>query len=345
MKYRCPLIVVNDIQVSRKFYEDVMGQKVKFDFGGDIRFEGDFSIHDKTHYRKLMENDSFSISQRSNSFELYFEEDEIENAFSRIKESGVEIIHELREQPWGQRVARFYDPDGHIIEIGESLESVSVRYYKKGMSVGEITAKTSLPAGFVESAVIAGLKTAVKFRELGPDGNAPMDLLLLADPSEELVKSYLEKGTCYVAEFDERIIAAAIVMGVRSIPFRSIPNYDHGQFRRVHNLGNEQEIDFHRTDPKTVEIMNIAVREDLQNMGIGKRLMIFIVDEIKKGPAQRIEIGTGNPGVVQMLLYQKCGFRIVDIDFDFFRRTHPGGIYENGIECRDMIRMRMDLSD
>jgi hypothetical protein len=44
-----------------------------------------------------------------------------------------------------------------------------------------------------------------------------------------------------------------------------------------------------------------------------------------------------------MLLYQKCGFRIVGVDFDFFRRTHPEPIYENGIECRDMIRMRIDL--
>ncbi len=44
-----------------------------------------------------------------------------------------------------------------------------------------------------------------------------------------------------------------------------------------------------------------------------------------------------------MLLYQKCGFHIVDIDFNFFRRTHLKRIYVNGIECRDMIRMRIEL--
>ena len=312
MKYISPLITVNDINVSRKFYENVMGQKVKFDFGEDVQFEGDFSIHDKKHYQKLMEKDDFTVEQKSNSFELYFEDDNIEGAFSRVKNSGAEIIHTLREQPWGKRVARFYDPDGHIIEIGESLEAVSVRNFEKGMSIREITEKTSLPAGFAESAVITSLKNAVKFRELEPDEKLPMDLFLLADPSEELVRSYLEKGTGYVAEFDNRIIAAAIIMG---------------------------------TDPGTVEIMNIAVREDLHNKGIGKRLMLFMIDEIKKGSAKRIEIGTGNPGVVQMLLYQKCGFRIVDIDPDFFRRTHPERIYENGIECRDMMRMRIDLSD
>jgi ribosomal protein S18 acetylase RimI-like enzyme len=93
----------------------------------------------------------------------------------------------------------------------------------------------------------------------------------------------------------------------------------------------------------TVEVMNLAVKEEFQNKGIGKQLLLYVIDEIKKGNTKTIEIGTGNPGVVQMLLYQKCGFRIVDIDFDFFRRTHPERIYENGIECRDMIRMRISL--
>ena len=150
----------------------------------------------------------------------------------------------------------------------------------------------------------------VKFRLLKSKEDAPMNLLLLADPSEKLVKKYLEKGTCYIAEYENNIVGAAITMG---------------------------------TDPGTVEIMNIAVNEDFQNKGIGKHFLLFIIDDIKKGKAERIEIGTGNPGVVQMLLYQKCGFRIVGVDFDFFRRTHPERIYENGIECRDMIRMRIEI--
>ncbi len=154
MKYVCPLIVVKDVQVSREFYENVMGQKVKFDFGENIQFEGDFSIHDKNHYRKLIENESFRISSRPHNFELYFEEDDIENAVSRVKESGMEFVHDLREQPWGQRVARFYDPDGHIIEIGESMESVAVRFFRKGMSVEEISRRTSLPTDFVELALM-----------------------------------------------------------------------------------------------------------------------------------------------------------------------------------------------
>jgi len=140
---------------------------------------------------------------------------------------------------------------------------------------------------------------------------APMDLLLLADPSEELVRSYLQKGICYIAQLNNEVVAVCLIM---------------------------------ETKVNTIEVMNLAVKEEYQNKGIGKRLLLYVIDEIKKGDTKTIEIGTGNPGVVQMLLYQKCGFRIVEIDFDFFRRTHPEPIYENGIECRDMIRMRMDLS-
>ena len=66
----------------------------------------------------------------------------------------MEFVHDLREQPWGQRVARFYDPDGHIIEIGESMESVAVRFFRKGMSVEEISRRTSLPTDFVELALM-----------------------------------------------------------------------------------------------------------------------------------------------------------------------------------------------
>ncbi len=146
--------------------------------------------------------------------------------------------------------------------------------------------------------------------KLSSNSDAPMDLLLLADPSEELVKSYLQKGTCYTAQLNGETVGVVLIM---------------------------------ETKPSTMEVMNLAVKEELQNNGIGKQLLLYVIEEIKKGDAKTIEIGTGNPGVAQMLLYQKCGFRIVDIDFDFFRRTHPEPIFENGIECRDMIRMRIDL--
>ncbi|WP_298614537.1 hypothetical protein [uncultured Odoribacter sp.] len=62
----------------------------------------------------------------------------------------------------------------------------------------------------------------------------------------------------------------------------------------------------------------------------------------RKG-AQMLEVGTGNAGIGQLALYQKCGFTIIEIDFDFFRKNYTESIFENGIECRHMVRLSMDL--
>lgn len=56
-----------------------------------------------------------------------------------------------------------------------------------------------------------------------------------------------------------------------------------------------------------------------------------------------IEVGTGNSSVGQLALYQKCGFRIIGVDMDFFIKHYPELIFENGIQCRDMIRLSQDL--
>ncbi|QGQ45538.1 GNAT family N-acetyltransferase [Metabacillus sediminilitoris] len=56
-----------------------------------------------------------------------------------------------------------------------------------------------------------------------------------------------------------------------------------------------------------------------------------------------IEIGTGNSSIGQLAFYQKCGFRIIGVDLDFFIRHYPEEIFENGKHCRDMIRLSQDL--
>lgn len=153
MKYVCPLVVVKDVKIARNFYENLLGQKVKYDFGENVTFEGDFSIHLEEHYEKLLGERNCRILRKSKDFELYFETEEIDKVFSELKENEVEFLHEIREQPWGQRVMRFYDPDFHIIEVGETMESVVIRYYRTGMSTEDICNKTSMPKEFVENYV------------------------------------------------------------------------------------------------------------------------------------------------------------------------------------------------
>ena len=138
----------------------------------------------------------------------------------------------------------------------------------------------------------------------------PTDLLLLSDPSEEVIAEYINQSIKFIATLDTKIIGALLLL---------------------------------KTRPKTMEIMNISVYEEYQNRGIGKKLIYKAIEYAKENKIKTLEIGTGNPGIIQMMLYQKCGFRIVGVELDYFRKNHDEKIYENGIECRDMIRMRMEF--
>lgn len=151
MKFICPLIVVKDVERSKNFYEKVMGQAIKYDFGENVTFHGDFAIHLESHYSGLIGNRE--IIHGSNSSELYFEYDDIESAVKKLKSHGVIFVHDIREQPWRQRVVRFYDPDMHIIEIGESLEYLSFRLWKEDLDIPEISEIINMPVEFVEKSI------------------------------------------------------------------------------------------------------------------------------------------------------------------------------------------------
>ncbi|MDY0410260.1 GNAT family N-acetyltransferase [Virgibacillus soli] len=150
----------------------------------------------------------------------------------------------------------------------------------------------------------------MKIRRLRHDEHAPMNLLLLADPSSEKVNDYLRKGTCFVAENNKELIGAYVLLSIK---------------------------------PNIIEIMNIAVAEQYQNKGIGKQLVMDAVTKARKYGYEYVEIGTGNSSIGQLALYQKCGFRMVGIDIDYFSRNYVEEIVENGIPCHDMIRLSMKL--
>lgn len=168
MKYKLPLIVVEDMDRSRKFYEEILGQKVILDFGANITFSGDFSLQTKESWRGFIGDCEDTIMFRSNNFELYFEEKQFDKFVERLKCSGVPLIHDVREYPWGQCVIRFYDPDMHMIEVGESMVSVIRRFRGQGLSVEEIAERTQHPQEFVLDAINEKVQkklVAVKFAD------------------------------------------------------------------------------------------------------------------------------------------------------------------------------------
>ncbi|WP_027625972.1 VOC family protein [Clostridium lundense] len=150
MKFKCPLIVVNNIELSRNFYENVLNQKVKYDFGENVVYDGGFAIQLKPYFANMITINEDDITTKSNNFELYFEEEDIDSFIKKLENiNGIKYIHSLVEHPWGQRVVRFYDPDMHIIEVGESMETVIKRFLNQGLSVEETAKRTQHPIEFV----------------------------------------------------------------------------------------------------------------------------------------------------------------------------------------------------
>ena len=151
MKYICPLVTVTEMVRSRDFYENLLGQEVKYDFGENITYHGDFSIHLRSHFNDLIGD--HPIRSGSNNFELYFEHNDLDDLVGRLQEKKVEFVHELREQPWRQKVVRFYDPDGNMIETGESMDHTCYRLHREGLSREQISEITLMTVEFVADAI------------------------------------------------------------------------------------------------------------------------------------------------------------------------------------------------
>ena len=154
IKFMGPLLVVEDLQRSRRFYEGLLGMKVQNDFGVNVSFEGNLAIHLKEHFQGLLGGpERCPVVFGAHYGEMYFESDEMEAVLLRLKQAGVEFIHELVEQPWGQRVMRFYDPDGHMVEVGEPMDVTVRRLHQGGMTVEEIVGKSGLPQEYILNAL------------------------------------------------------------------------------------------------------------------------------------------------------------------------------------------------
>ncbi|HNZ82753.1 MAG: VOC family protein [Sedimentibacter sp.] len=151
MKYKLPLIVVDDMAVSRKFYEEVLNQRVIIDYGANITFSGDFALQTKESWVNFIRKSENDVLFKSNNFELYFEEDQFDEFVEDLKSFKVQYVHNVIEYPWGQRVIRFYDPDMHIIEVGERMETVVRRFIGQGLSIEETAERTQQPVEFVKA--------------------------------------------------------------------------------------------------------------------------------------------------------------------------------------------------
>lgn len=138
----------------------------------------------------------------------------------------------------------------------------------------------------------------------------PFNLLLLADPSKDLIEHYIDNSMIYVAYSNDQTIGCFVLSELIN---------------------------------KTIEIKNIAVAEEFQKRGIGTILLKDAIQKSKTKGFERIIIGTGNTSFGQLHLYQKAGFRIAQILKDYFINNYKEPIWENGLQCKDKLVLTLDL--
>ncbi|MFF2874700.1 GNAT family N-acetyltransferase [Gottfriedia sp. NPDC057991] len=136
------------------------------------------------------------------------------------------------------------------------------------------------------------------------------NLLLLADPSKEMIDKYIQKSNIYEV-LDQNLLVGVLVL--------------------MENSSEE------------VEIKNIAIDPTFQGQGFGKNLIHYGMNESKKLGYSKISICTGNSSTHQLALYKNCGFQISTVFYNFFIDNYDEEIWENGIQCKDLIKLEQNL--
>ena len=141
------MLIVTDIDKSVEFYRKVLGLEVVVDFGANKTLTGGLALQTLETYKKFIDTDDISFG--GNNFELYFEEDDFDEFADNLRKCAVRYVHPVKEHSWGQRVVRFYDPDRHIIEVGENMKAVCKRFIDSGMTPEQTAERMDISVEYV----------------------------------------------------------------------------------------------------------------------------------------------------------------------------------------------------
>lgn len=120
MKLKNVLIVVNDIEQSKRFYHDLFGLTTVLDNDGNMILTEGLVLQDKKTWKSFLGKE---IIPENHSYELYFEEQDIEGFVQKLERlyPSISYVNKLMTHSWGQKVVRFYDLDGNLIEVGTPM--------------------------------------------------------------------------------------------------------------------------------------------------------------------------------------------------------------------------------
>lgn len=139
----------------------------------------------------------------------------------------------------------------------------------------------------------------------------PRSLLLEADPDERALAAYPADATGLQAELSGQVVGVCVLA----------PAYEH-----------------------EMELLNIAVAPDVQGRGVGGALLRAAIETAADRGVRRLTLGTGAFGH-QLRFYQRYGFRVVEVERDYFLIHYDEPLWEAGIRHRDRLRLALDFSE
>jgi catechol 2,3-dioxygenase-like lactoylglutathione lyase family enzyme len=151
IKFHSTVIMTDDFDKMKAFYQEILQQEVDIDFGNCIGFKNGISLWKLSEDYPIAKQLGKTYDQSGNkNLEICFETNDYENVVAKLKEHDLKYLHETIEERWGQKTIRFYDPENNLVEIGETIPCFVKRFYNQGLTVEKVSERTSVPIEFVK---------------------------------------------------------------------------------------------------------------------------------------------------------------------------------------------------
>lgn len=298
MKLKNVLLVVDDIEISKAFYKELFGLDVVTDFGGNVILTEGLVLQEQGIWERFIHK---NVVPGGHSAELYFEENDMDGFLKKLDTCCYEIsyVNQLMEHEWGQRVIRIYDPDRHMIEIGESMEYVARRFWDMGMTLEQVAEKTQLPLLQVQE--LCRMNNRVFMRASKEDQREILQLYRsvidmdgctwsMEYPNEAILKEDMERQNIFCIKNQQ-----GEIMGTISI------DVDEAVGRLACWTEGLQPV---------AELARLGVKKQYQNQGIAKELLKGAMQELVCRGYNGVHFLVSKTNERAIRSYEKLGFRI-----------------------------------
>lgn len=155
LQFHSSVLFCHDVHKQKEFYMQFLGHDVKMDLGNCVVLGNHLTLWQISDANPIAGELGYTYEPIGNrNLELSYESDAFGDAVEKVLMSDLRILHNVEEEPWGQYTIRFYDPEGNLVEIGESMRTMAIRMKDEGMTLDDIVEKTGLEKSYVEELLV-----------------------------------------------------------------------------------------------------------------------------------------------------------------------------------------------